>query len=165
MWGRRISQVGDGSRVCQAYKRQGDVRAVSAVGTGTLGETWDDLVPLGRRTNGYQCPTACPSMFRPGVLMCTGLWIYGPTTPSCLSPSSTCTYNCSLSNPQLTPGDLGCPVRLSRAEICRGSGSQLGLRSPHLWRGGGWQCPVQGLKCALLGIKQEGWLGRKKGTE
>lgn len=86
MWGRRISQVGDGSRACQAYKRQGDVTAVSAVGTGTLGEAWDDLVPLGRRTNGYQCPTACPSMFRPGVLMCTGLWIDGPTTPSCLSP-------------------------------------------------------------------------------
>lgn len=105
------------------------MRAVSAVGIGTQGEARDDLVPLGRRTNGYQCPAACPSMFRPRVLICTGLWVYGPTTPSYLSPPPTCTHKCSLSNPQLTPGDLavlgGCIQGRDLQRFWQPAGSEL----------------------------------------
>lgn len=82
-----------------------------------------------------------------------------PNSPNFPHIPSACTHKCSLSNPQLTPRDLGCPGRLNqRQRFAEVLGASWAWALLILWRGGGW-APVQGSKCTVLGIEQVCWLG------
>lgn len=127
------------------------------------GEAQHDLVPLGRRTNRYQCLTACPLMIRPRVLICTGLWIYVPTKPSCLCPPLHVHIHVLFVQPSAYSWRPGLSWEIvPRTEICRGSESQPDLSSPHLWRGvtGSDQCRGERVQCWALS-RQAGWGGGK----